>query len=104
MAQVGGTCYADDASALQAVAALQTGTIADLGGAAYVVDSVPVVGGVAVTLSPIGGGASITSTHAVTLQPCVLLDWSDGLELGWAIGAVWVLTAAVMSLRKAVDE
>jgi hypothetical protein len=101
MAQVGGTCYPDDASALQAVAAREAGAIREAGAVVYVIDAVPAVGGITVTMTPVGGGSAVVSSVPVTLQPCNLLDWPDALELGWGVAAAWIVTAVVLHLRQA---
>ncbi len=56
------------------------------------------------TLSPVTGGAGITLVASVTPQPCGLLDWQDGLLIGWGIAGAWLMTAAVMFLRRGVHE
>jgi hypothetical protein len=103
--QVGSTCYASDGAALSAIASGEVGKVVPAGAVVYVVDAAPSgASSIAYTLTPADGSASgVSSTVALTLQPCNLLDWSDGLELGWGVGGVWILAAVVMGLRKAAE-
>lgn len=103
MPQVGATCYGSDSAALAAIASGEVGKVVPAGQVVYAVSAQPAASAVAIayTLTPIAGGDAITSTVAVVLQPCQMLDWSDGLELGWGIGGVWILTAIALSIRKA---
>jgi hypothetical protein len=98
--QVGSVCYSDAQGAVAAIASSQVGAVVSHGGAAYVVNASDITSAsITYTLSPIAGGAAITLTAPVTPQPCGLLDWQDGIVLGWAIAAVWLAVAAVMFLR-----
>lgn len=103
MPQVGATCYGSDAAALAAIASGEVGKVVPAGQTVYVVGAQPAASAVAIayTLTPIDGTAAIASTVALVLQPCQMLDWSDGLELGWGIGGAWILTAVALSMRKA---
>ena len=49
-------------------------------------------------------GTPIVSTVAVVLQPCQMLDWSDGLALGWGVAGVWLAAFAVLQLRRGAHE
>lgn len=103
--QVGSTCYSDASAALSAMASAQAGAVVVHGGAAYVVDASSVTtSSITYTLLPVAGGSPIASTVALTPLPCGLLDWQDGLSLGWGVATAWVLTAAVMHLRKAAHQ
>lgn len=103
--QVGSACYGTLEAANTATASAQVGAVVVHGGTAYVVD-VSAVTGAAITyeLQPVGGGTPITLAASVTPMECGLLDWQDGLSLGWGIAAVWVAVAAVMVMRKGVHE
>jgi len=103
--QVGPTCYGDAVAAVSAIASAQVGSIVQHGGSAMVVD-VSAVSETSITYQfrPIAGGEAVTLVQAVSLQPCGLLDWQDGLALGWGIALVWLAGAAVMALRKGAEE
>lgn len=103
--QVGTTCYGSAQDALSAVASSQVGAIVVHGGAAYVV-GVDAIGAASITyrLAPVVGGQVIQSTVQLVPQPCGLLQWQDGLSLGWGVATAWILTAAVMHLRKAAHQ
>lgn len=103
--QVGSTCYSDAPAALSAMASAQAGAVVVHGGAAYVVDASSVTNSsITYTLRPVAGGSSIASTVSLTPLPCGLLEWHDGLTLGWGVATAWVLTAAVMHLRRAAHQ
>lgn len=103
--QVGTTCYGNAAQALSAAASAQVGGVVVHGGAAYVV-GVNAVASSSITYSftPIAGGNAFNSVVYMTPQPCGLMDWQDGLALGWGIATAWILTAAVLHLRKAAHQ
>lgn len=103
--QVGPACYAEASAALAAIASGQIGAVVQHGGAAYVVDASS-IGAASITysLTPVAGGAALTVVSPVTVQPCGLLDWQDGLFLGWAVAGAWLATAAVLFLKRAVHE
>jgi len=105
VAQVGSTCYSSDAAAVAAIASAEVGKVVQAGATVYVVDASPASdASITYTLSPVDGSPSISNTVAVTLQPCSLLDWSDGLALGWGVGGAWLLTFAVLIMRKAAHS
>lgn len=103
--QVGTTCYGSADDALSAVASSQVGAVVVHGGATYVV-GVDAVAATSITyrLTPVGGGQALQSTVQLTPQPCGLLQWQDGLSLGWGVATAWIVTAAVMHLRKAAHQ
>jgi len=103
--QVGATCYASDAAALAAIASAEVGKVVPAGSVVYVVDAAPSgASSIAYTLTPVGGGTAITSTVSVVLPECSLLDWSDGLLVGWGIAGVWIATYAVLAIRGAAHS
>lgn len=106
MSQYRGTCYATGADALAAMAVDATGGVVSSGGVAYSVAAAPSgSSSLDYTLTPLSGsGSAITSTVSVTIPDCMLLDWADGLAIGWGIAGVWILTYAVLFLRKAAHE
>lgn len=89
-------------AATQAIAAGEVGKVVEAGSVVYVVDaSVTAAGSITYTLNPVGGGSALVSAQTVELQPCGLLEWEDALTLGWAVATVWIVTFAVLHLRKA---
>lgn len=103
--QVGSTCYGAATDAVSAIASSQVGAVVQHGGATYIVDATALTASsITYALRPVAGGSPITSTVSVTPQPCGLLQWSDGLAMGWGIAAAWIATAALMQLRRAVHE
>ena len=103
--QVGSACYSDAQGAVAAIASGQVGAVVAHGGAAYVVNASDITSSsITYTLSPVAGGTALTVVSPVTPQPCGLLDWEDGLILGWAIAGAWLATAVVMFLRRGAHE
>lgn len=101
MSQVGSTCYSSDAAAVSSIASAESGKVVPAGATVYVIGAVPGSDrSITYTLSPIGGGTPLIHTATVDVQPCQLLDWSDGMALGWAVAGVWLLVAAVLHLRE----
>lgn len=101
--QVGSTCYASEVAAAGAQASSVGGSVVQHGSAAYVVEA----GGVTSTsityvFHPVGGGEPLTLSSPYQAQQCQMLDWSDGLQLGWAVFAVWLGAAGLMHLARAV--
>lgn len=99
--QVDQTCYATEVDAAHAAAAKSIGAVVQHAGAAYVVD-VSAVAGTSITyqLHPVGGGGAITVQAPFSPQPCALLGWEDGLQLGWGVAAAWLGAFAVMFVTK----
>lgn len=103
--QVGPSCYSEASAAVAAIASAQIGAVVQHGGAAYVVDASQVgASSITYNLTPVGGGNVLQVVSPVSVQPCGLLDWQDGLVLGWAVAGAWLATAAVMFLKRAVHE
>jgi hypothetical protein len=104
MSQVGATCYGSLPAALEAIASGEVGKVVPAGSVVYVVDAAPSgASSIAYTLTPVGGGTAITATVPVVVPDCSLLDWSDGLVVGWGIAGVWLLAFAILQLRKAAN-
>lgn len=102
--QVGSACYGAANEAAQASASAQVGAIVQHGGTAYVIDATAVAAeSITYALYPVGGGTAISVTSAYTAQPCNLLEFSDGLQLGWLVGGVWLGVFCVLMLRKAIE-
>ena len=105
MSQVGSTCYSSDAAAVAAIASGEVGKVVPSGSVVYVVDAAPASdSSITYTLNPVGGGTPITSTVPVVIQPCQMLDWSDGLTLGWGVAGVWLAVFALLIMRKAAHQ
>ena len=103
--QVGTTCYGSAEHALSATASSQVGGVVVHAGAAYVVDVAGITAAsITYRLNPVAGGSPIQSIVQVTPQPCGLLEWQDGLSLGWGVATAWIITAAVMHLRRAAHQ
>ncbi len=100
--QVGSLCYGSDLAATQAIAAREVGKVVEAGSVVYVVDAeATAAGAITYTLNPVGGGTALVSAQSVELQPCGLLDWEDSLTIAWAIATAWIVTFAVLQMRKA---
>lgn len=103
--QVDGVCYSTALSAVQAMAAREVGSIRQVGTAQYVVDSTgQTASTVTYVLRNVSNTAVITTTETVSPLPCGLLDTADGLIIAWGIATAWILTAAVLFLRRGMHE
>lgn len=94
--EVHGTCYGSKSEALSATASYVQGGAVSNAGQAYIVTAVPSVSGLDYTFTPIAGGSPLLASVAVDPSPCGLLDWQDGIQLGWLVAGVWL---AVLGLR-----
>lgn len=105
MSQVGSTCYSSDAAAVAAVASAEVGKVVSVGSSVYVVDASPASGSsITYTLNPVGPGTAIIKTVSVDIPSCQLMDWADGMLLGWLVAGVWLAVAAVMHIREAAHS
>lgn len=103
--QVGDACYSTALEAVQVMASNAVGGVVVIGSKAYVVNAGSITGSsITYSFAEVGGTGYMTKLANVTPQPCGLLDWQDGLTIGWAIAAAWIATAVVLHLRKAVHE
>lgn len=103
--QVGAFCYGDAQAAAAATASAQAGAVVQHGGAAYVVNVAAVAAdSITYSLAPVQGGPAITVVAPFSAQPCGLMDWQDGLALGWGVAGAMLAVAAVMFLRRGVHE
>ena len=101
--QVGSACYPTAVAAAQASASSQVGAVVTQGSASYVVDASSVDGSsITYVLTPVAGGTALTVVSPYTAQACGLLDFNDGLNIGWLMAACWLGTAAVLSLKHAI--
>lgn len=103
--QVGAVCYPDSLAAVRAMAALEVGGLRQIGTSLFVVDSSAQSGNsITYNFRDVASSSAFSVTQSVNPLPCGLLDWQDGLVLGWAVAAVWLTTSFVLYLRKAVHE
>lgn len=101
--QVGSSCYSSEAAAATAQASSMGGAVVQHGSAAYVVEAGTISGtSITYVFHPVGGGTALTLATPYSAQACNMLDWSDGLELGWAIAGVWLATAALLFITRAL--
>lgn len=101
--QVDSVCYSTELQALSASASSQVGAVVPHGGKSYVtgVSSVS-ASSITYSFTSLDGLDSFVLVAPMTPQPCGLLDWQDGLTIGWGIATAWIVTVAVMFLRKGV--
>jgi hypothetical protein len=89
--QVDGACYATRLQAVQASVSSEVGKVVNIGTAAYVVDVTATTSTSATFVyRRVTGTPDITKVSTITAQPCGLLEWEDGLQLAWAVVAVWL--------------
>lgn len=100
--QHGGQCFGTQAEAWASLAAASAGSVIPAGSAIYVldVDSVS-ASGIDFVLRDMLSSGTVSYTATPAMQPCSLLDWEDGLELGWGVGSIWLLAAMVLFLARA---
>jgi len=104
--QVGANCYSSTLAAAQASASSQVGAVVQLGTKSLYVVDVQAVSATSITysLNALDNTASIVKTVPYTAQPCGLLDTADGLLLGWGVAIVWLITAAILVMRRGIHE
>lgn len=102
--QIGPVCYATAEAANAAAASSQIGSHLVRGSDIFVVDVVGVTATTITYLYTPVGSTGFPVTVQATPQPCGLLDWSDGLALGWGVGGAWLLAFAVLVMRKAAHS
>jgi len=101
--QVDAACYASALEAAQVSASKSVGSVVQHGSVSYIVDASSVSGSsITYSLYPIGGGASLVTVSPYTAQPCNMLQLSDGLEIGWMVGAAWIAAFAVLFITRAL--
>jgi hypothetical protein len=103
--QFGGQCFADVAGAAAALAAAEVGAIYSAGSRVWLVTAAApgaTSGSVDLELTDtVSADPPVTFTSSPAFQPCALLDWDDGLAVGWGIAAIWIIVAAIASVSKA---
>ena len=103
--QVDGVCYSTSVAAVHAMAAREVGRLVTVGAKSYVVDVTAVTGSsITFRLNDVATTSFITKVATVSPEPCGLLDTSDALVIAWGIATAWLITAAVLFLRKGVHE
>lgn len=103
--QAGTICYATKTEALSALASANVGSFVVHGSTAFTVDVVSVSEtGIFYKMRSVDGSSIIKVDQLFSPQPCGLLDWQDGLLLGWLIAAAWISVAAIMHIRKAIHQ
>ena len=101
--QVGPACYPQPLAAAVAVASAQAGNIVQNGLMSYVVQPGPVTASsITYTFTPITGGAPFSYVSPYEAVPCQMLDWSDGLQLGWLVAGVWLAVSGLMFIKRAL--
>lgn len=101
--QVGSGCYDTELSAVIASASAELGAVHQRGSELYVTDVSATTGSsVTYVFTPVVEGAAITVTVPLTPQPCQMLDYSDGLQMGWLVGGMWLIVAALLFIRRAL--
>lgn len=87
------------------MAAREIGKITPIGTASYVVNSTTATATqITYVLQNVSSTATVTKVATVTPEPCGLLDTADGLIIAWGIAAAWLITYAVLMLRRGVHE
>lgn len=100
--QIDNICYPTKLAAANAIASSQIGKVVQKG------DNPSVIGVQSLSETSIiysvhdEGGLSTTIEIPLNLQECQLLDYSDGLQMGWMVGAVWISAFAILFLVKAL--
>lgn len=103
--QVDDVCYSSSLLAVKAMAAREVGGLLQIGTATYVVDSTAQTAkSITYALRNVTSNTVITSTRTVTPIPCGLLDTEDGLIIAWGIATAWLLTYAVLFLRRGIHQ
>jgi hypothetical protein len=96
--QYGQGCYVDAPSAAAAMAAAEVGAVYNAGARVWTVTAAtPAASAVTVELTDLASSdAPIARTVTPAFAPCSMLDWDDGLLLGWGLAGVWLLAASVL--------
>lgn len=101
--QVDGTCYSTQLAAVQAAAGAEVGKVISIGTASYVVDVTATTATSATYVyRRISGTPDITRVTTINVQPCGLMTWQDGVQIGWLLIACWAAAYAVRYLAKVV--
>jgi hypothetical protein len=101
--QVDGACYATQLQAVQAAVSGEVGKVVTIGTAGYVVDVAATTAASATyVFRRVDGTSDLTQVVSLTPQPCGLLEWQDGLQLSWAVFAIWLSAYGLRFLGRAV--
>lgn len=101
--QTGSICYSTATAANAAAVAGLHGSVVSTGAGPVVITAGSASEG-KITLqyqSLTGGPVSVVTLDANPVE-CQQLTVTDGLAIGWGIAAAWILTAAVMFMRRGV--
>jgi hypothetical protein len=100
--QHGGQCFSTQVEAWASLAAEQAGSVYSAGSAIFVLDVDAVsASGIAYSLRDMLGSGTVNYVAAPVMQPCALLDFEDGLELGWMVGGIWIIAACILAVARA---
>lgn len=101
MFQVDQSCYSTALAAASASSSRQIGSIISQGTSSFLVDVQSVsASSITYVLQPIAGGSPLILVSPYSAQPCGLLTVSDGLEIGWMVGAAWLAAFALLFLTR----
>lgn len=99
--QIANACYSTPQQAAQAAASAQLGSVIQNAGSSYIVEVLSVSdNSISYSFRPVAGGTPLTVVSAFNPQPCNLLQWGDGLQMGWMVAAAWVGAFSVTFLAK----
>lgn len=99
--QVGAACYPSALAANTAIASGQLGVNLAHEGSLVVVGVTSVSPtSIVYQYTPVDGSAAFAVTAASVPMDCQMLDYSDGLQLGWQVGGIWLAVFAVLFLTK----
>lgn len=105
MFQHGSACYELASTVNQLTASAELGRVVLIGGQSFVVS---VAGFTDTTITyeylPAGGGASVLQLVPSSPPVCGLLTAADALQMGWAIGAVWLAVYAVTMITSYIKS
>lgn len=101
--QVDSACYSTALEAAQVAASKVVGGVVENAGVAYFVDASSVAStSITYSLSPLGGGSPVVMVSPYSAQPCNLLQFEDGLQIGWMVGAAWIGAFAILFISRSL--
>jgi hypothetical protein len=105
MWQVDGACYPTQQQAVQAAAGAEVGKVVTIGTVSYVVDVTATTATSATyVLRRFSGTPDITKVTTLNVQPCGLMTWQDGVQVGWLLIAAWAAAYGVRYLATAFKK
>lgn len=103
--QYNANCYSDQLSAVRAIASDNVGRVIAIGTASYSMDVQSITSSsITYKMQDLNSSAIIVKTVSINPVDCQLFDTGDGLMIGWGIAAAWLVTYAVIFLRKGLHE